>query len=115
MKGNLLWRGLLILAILVTAAVVAYPLNEKINLGLDLALMPVWGWGPMLRTSEHLDPIGAARAVAVIRPRWASASPTAGRAWTRPSRAFCSSATTRRTTRPTRTSPTRSAPPPTSG
>ena len=36
MKGNLLWRGLLILAILVTAAVLAYPLNEKINLGLDL-------------------------------------------------------------------------------
>ena len=36
MKGNLLWRGLVILAILVTAAVMAYPLNEKINLGLDL-------------------------------------------------------------------------------
>ncbi len=36
MKGNLLWRGLLILAILVSAAVMAFPLNEKINLGLDL-------------------------------------------------------------------------------
>jgi L-ascorbate metabolism protein UlaG (beta-lactamase superfamily) len=44
---------------------------RDLDIGLDLALMPVWGWGPMLRTSEHLDPIGAARAVAVIRPRWA--------------------------------------------
>jgi L-ascorbate metabolism protein UlaG (beta-lactamase superfamily) len=43
----------------------------RLDMGLDLALMPVWGWGPMLRTSEHLDPLGAARAVAVIRPRWA--------------------------------------------
>ncbi|HYN22121.1 MAG TPA: hypothetical protein VE078_14270, partial [Thermoanaerobaculia bacterium] len=36
MKGNLLWRGILILALLVAAAWKAYPLNEKINLGLDL-------------------------------------------------------------------------------
>ncbi len=37
MKGsNLLWRGVLILAILVTAAVLAFPLDKKINLGLDL-------------------------------------------------------------------------------
>ena len=37
MKGsNLLWRGLLILAILVIAAVLAFPLDKKINLGLDL-------------------------------------------------------------------------------
>ena len=37
MKGsNLLWRGVLILAILVIAAVLAWPLDEKINLGLDL-------------------------------------------------------------------------------
>jgi preprotein translocase subunit SecD len=36
MKGKLLWRGLLILAVLVTAALVAYPPDEKINLGLDL-------------------------------------------------------------------------------
>lgn len=43
----------------------------ELDLGLDLALMPVWGWGPILRTSEHLDPMGAARAVSVIRPRWA--------------------------------------------
>jgi preprotein translocase subunit SecD len=37
MKGsNLLWRGILILAILVISVVVAWPLDEKINLGLDL-------------------------------------------------------------------------------
>jgi L-ascorbate metabolism protein UlaG (beta-lactamase superfamily) len=44
---------------------------RELDVGLDLALMPVWGWGPMLRSSEHLDPLGAARAVALIRPRWA--------------------------------------------
>ncbi|RPH57390.1 protein translocase subunit SecD [bacterium] len=36
MKRNLLWRGLLILAVLVTAAFVASPPKDKINLGLDL-------------------------------------------------------------------------------
>ena len=36
MKSTLLWRGLLILAVLVTALYVAYPPEEKINLGLDL-------------------------------------------------------------------------------
>ncbi len=36
MKGNLLWRGVLIVAALVFALVAAFPLDEKINLGLDL-------------------------------------------------------------------------------
>jgi preprotein translocase subunit SecD len=37
MKGsNLLWRGVLILALLVISVVVAWPLDKKINLGLDL-------------------------------------------------------------------------------
>src|SRR6185436_16825212 len=36
MKRNLLWRGLLILAILAISVAGAYPLNKKINLGLDL-------------------------------------------------------------------------------
>ncbi|HYG64329.1 MAG TPA: protein translocase subunit SecD [Thermoanaerobaculia bacterium] len=36
MKRNLLWRGLLILAVLVGAAAIAFPPQEKINLGLDL-------------------------------------------------------------------------------
>jgi preprotein translocase subunit SecD len=36
MKGNLLWRGLLILAVLALSLFSAYPLQEKLNLGLDL-------------------------------------------------------------------------------
>jgi L-ascorbate metabolism protein UlaG (beta-lactamase superfamily) len=37
---------------------------------LDLALIPVWGWGPSLG-SGHLDPAGAAEALALLRPRLA--------------------------------------------
>jgi L-ascorbate metabolism protein UlaG (beta-lactamase superfamily) len=36
--------------------------------GIDVALLPVWGWGPNLGPG-HLDPVGAAEAVARIRPR----------------------------------------------
>jgi L-ascorbate metabolism protein UlaG (beta-lactamase superfamily) len=36
--------------------------------GLDVALLPVWGWGPSLGPG-HLDPDGAARAAALLRPR----------------------------------------------
>jgi len=36
MNRNLLWRGILILAVAVGAVALAYPLNKKINLGLDL-------------------------------------------------------------------------------
>jgi L-ascorbate metabolism protein UlaG (beta-lactamase superfamily) len=35
---------------------------------LDLALLPVWGWGPKLG-SGHLDPERAARAAALLEPR----------------------------------------------
>jgi L-ascorbate metabolism protein UlaG (beta-lactamase superfamily) len=34
----------------------------------DVALLPVWGWGPTLGPG-HLDPVGAADAAALIRPR----------------------------------------------
>jgi len=34
----------------------------------DIALLPVWGWGPTLGPG-HLDPVSAADAVALIRPR----------------------------------------------
>jgi L-ascorbate metabolism protein UlaG (beta-lactamase superfamily) len=50
---------------------------------LDLALMPVWGWGPTLGPG-HLDPEGAARALTLLRPRravpvhWGTYAP----AWT---------------------------------
>ena len=58
--------------------------------GLDLALLPVWGWGPTAKPSEHLDPFGAARAVAAIKPRyavpihWGTLHPV-GLRWMRPS------------------------------
>jgi L-ascorbate metabolism protein UlaG (beta-lactamase superfamily) len=35
---------------------------------LHTALLPVWGWGPSLG-SGHMDPLGAARAAAMLRPR----------------------------------------------
>jgi L-ascorbate metabolism protein UlaG (beta-lactamase superfamily) len=35
--------------------------------GIDLALVPVWGWGPRLGVG-HLDPRTAAEAVALLRP-----------------------------------------------
>jgi L-ascorbate metabolism protein UlaG (beta-lactamase superfamily) len=56
----------------------------------DVALLPVWGWGPTARGGEHLDPQGAARAVAAIAPRyaipihWGTLHP-AGLRWMRPS------------------------------
>ena len=37
--------------------------------GVELALIPVWGWGPPARAPEHLDPLGAAHAVRLVRPR----------------------------------------------
>lgn len=36
--------------------------------GLDLALLPIWGWGPSIGEG-HLDPAGAARAAAALSPR----------------------------------------------
>src|SRR3954447_7794648 len=35
---------------------------------LDVALLPVWGWGPSLGPG-HMDPEAAARAAALLRPR----------------------------------------------
>jgi L-ascorbate metabolism protein UlaG (beta-lactamase superfamily) len=34
----------------------------------DVALLPVWGWGPSLGPG-HMDPLSAAQAVAVVRPK----------------------------------------------
>ncbi len=36
--------------------------------GLDLALLPVWGWGPTLGAG-HMDPEAAAQALVMLRPR----------------------------------------------
>jgi len=43
---------------------------EDLAPALDLALLPVWGWGPTLGPG-HLDPEGAARAAALLSPRLA--------------------------------------------
>ena len=37
---------------------------------LDVALLPIWGWGPSLGPG-HLDPEQAARALTMLRPRFA--------------------------------------------
>jgi L-ascorbate metabolism protein UlaG (beta-lactamase superfamily) len=37
------------------------------DLGLDLALLPVWGWGPRLGPG-HMNPTRAAEAVEILRP-----------------------------------------------
>jgi L-ascorbate metabolism protein UlaG (beta-lactamase superfamily) len=36
---------------------------------LDVALVPVWGWGPNVDSGLHLDPIRAAEAVRRLRPK----------------------------------------------
>ena len=36
---------------------------------IDVALIPVWGWGPTLGRGLHLDPLRAARALRMIQPR----------------------------------------------
>jgi L-ascorbate metabolism protein UlaG (beta-lactamase superfamily) len=38
---------------------------------LDVALLPVWGWGRTLGRGQHLDPERAAAAAALLRPRFA--------------------------------------------
>ncbi|HLA17491.1 MAG TPA: MBL fold metallo-hydrolase [Candidatus Limnocylindrales bacterium] len=39
--------------------------------GIDLALLPVWGWGPRLGPG-HMDPVRAAEALPLLRPRAAA-------------------------------------------
>jgi L-ascorbate metabolism protein UlaG (beta-lactamase superfamily) len=36
---------------------------------LDVALLPIWGWGAKLGRGKHLDPVSAANALSVLRPR----------------------------------------------
>jgi L-ascorbate metabolism protein UlaG (beta-lactamase superfamily) len=47
-----------------------FPGMKDLSPGLDLALLPIWGWGPSIGEG-HLDPEGAARAAAVLSPRLA--------------------------------------------
>jgi L-ascorbate metabolism protein UlaG (beta-lactamase superfamily) len=59
-------------------------LEEIGDLGLDVALIPIWGWGAKLG-SGHLDPERAARALRLLRPRvavpihWGTYSPVFSR------------------------------------
>jgi L-ascorbate metabolism protein UlaG (beta-lactamase superfamily) len=45
-----------------------FPEMEEMADELDLALLPIWGWGPKLGPG-HLDPERAAQAAALLRPR----------------------------------------------
>ncbi len=47
-----------------------FPEMDGLAEDLDVALMPVWGWGPTLGTG-HLDPQRAAEALRMLRPRLA--------------------------------------------
>jgi L-ascorbate metabolism protein UlaG (beta-lactamase superfamily) len=55
---------------------------------LDVALLPVWGWGPTLGKG-HMDPFRAAQALSLLRPRlavpihWGSMHPY-GMGWLKP-------------------------------
>lgn len=45
-----------------------YPEMADLGPGLDVALLPIWGWGPSLGPG-HLDPRRAAEALALLCPR----------------------------------------------
>lgn len=47
-----------------------FPEMEQLGSELDLALLPIWGWGPNIGEG-HLDPEGAARAAGALSPRLA--------------------------------------------
>ena len=47
-----------------------FPEMDNLAADLDVALMPVWGWGPTLGAG-HLDPKRAAEALCMLRPRLA--------------------------------------------
>jgi len=47
-----------------------FPGMENICEGLDIALLPIWGWGPKL-SKGHMNPYTAARALMLLSPRFA--------------------------------------------
>lgn len=47
-----------------------FPEMEALRGRVDLALLPVWGWGPNLR-GHHMDPADAAQSLDLIQPRMA--------------------------------------------
>jgi L-ascorbate metabolism protein UlaG (beta-lactamase superfamily) len=46
-----------------------FPELEALVEGLDLALLPIWGWGASLGRGRHMDPERAAEAVRLLQPR----------------------------------------------
>jgi L-ascorbate metabolism protein UlaG (beta-lactamase superfamily) len=46
-----------------------FPELEGLVQNLDLALLPIWGWGADLGRGRHLDPEKAAEAARLLRPR----------------------------------------------
>jgi len=65
-----------------------FPEMSDIHGSLDVALLPVWGWGPTLGVG-HLNPRRAAESLAMLRPRtaipihWGTFAPL-GLGWLRP-------------------------------
>ena len=46
-----------------------FPGMAELADGLDLALVPIWGWGPSLGRGKHMDPERAAEALTLLQPR----------------------------------------------
>jgi L-ascorbate metabolism protein UlaG (beta-lactamase superfamily) len=47
-----------------------FPEMAYIEHNLDVALLPIWGWGPTLGPG-HMNPLRAAQALTLLNPRWA--------------------------------------------
>jgi L-ascorbate metabolism protein UlaG (beta-lactamase superfamily) len=67
---------------------------EGLERGLDLGLMPVWGWGYTLgHKGDHMGPLQAAQACAMLKPKmavpihWGTYAPL-GAKWLKPSYLF---------------------------
>ncbi len=66
-----------------------FPEMASLAPGLDLALVPIWGWGPSLGPG-HLDPRRAAEALTLLRPRlavpihWGTYYPVQSTRWKTP-------------------------------
>jgi L-ascorbate metabolism protein UlaG (beta-lactamase superfamily) len=49
-----------------------FPEMANLTPVLDLALLPVWGWGPTVGEGQgHMDPLRAAQALQLLKPRYA--------------------------------------------
>jgi L-ascorbate metabolism protein UlaG (beta-lactamase superfamily) len=46
-----------------------FPGMAEIGPDLDVALVPIWGWGPSLGRGKHMDPERAAESLTLLRPR----------------------------------------------